>query len=119
MGVHIKQQRVYPNERIINRAVKKAKELNKCIRIGKIEKALQTINSYLGICKNTCGYNQALKIAGTLSTCWNKYIVFNTNRCCLEARPEYNYRNRVIIKYELYEKTRKRRAAKKSKRAAA
>ena len=119
LGVHIKQQRVYPNERIINRAVKKAKELNKCIRIGKIEKALQTINSYLGICKNTCGYNQALKIVGALSEYWNKYIVFNTHRCCLEARPEYNYRNRVIIKYKLYEKTRKRRVAKKSKRAAA
>lgn len=119
LGVHIKQQRVYPNERIINRAVKKAKELNKCVRIGKIEKALQTINSYLGICKNTCGYNQALKIVGTLSECWNKYIVFNTHRCCIEARHEYNYRNRVIIKYKLYEKTRKRRAAKKSKRAAA
>ena len=119
LGVHIKQQRVYPNERIINRAIKKAKELNKCIRIGKIEKALQTINSYLGICKNTCGYNQALKIVGTLSERWNKYIVFNTHRCCIEARTEYNYRNRVIIKYKLYEKTRKRRVAKKNKRAAA
>ena len=119
LGIHIKQQRVYPNERIINRAIKKAKELNKCVRISKIEKALHTINSYLGICKNTCGYNQALKIVGTLSECWNNYIVFNTHRCCLEARPEYNYRNRVIIKYKLYEKTRKRRVAKKSKRAAA
>ena len=119
LGVHIKQHRVYPNERIINRAIKKAKELNKCIRIGKIEKALQTINSYLGICKNTCGYNQALKIVGTLSDEWKKFIVFNTHRCCLEARPEYNYRNRVIIKYKLYEKTRKRRVAQKSKRAAA
>ena len=119
LGVHIKQQRVYPNERIINRAIKKAKELNKCIRIGKIEKALQTINSYLGICKNTCGYNQALKIVCTLSECWNKYIVFNTHRCCLEARPEYNYRNSIIIKYKLYEKTRKRRSAQKGKRAAA
>ena len=119
LGVHIKQQRVYPNERIINRAIKKAKELNKCIRIGKIEKALQTINSYLGICKNTCGYNQALKIVGALSEYWNNYIVFNTHRCCLEARQEYNYRNRVIIKYKLYEKTRKRRTAKKIKRAAA
>ena len=119
LGVHIKQKRVYPNERIINRAIKKAKELNKCIRISKIEKALQTINSYLGICKNTCGYNRALKIVGTISEYWNKYIVFNTHRCCLEARPEYNYRNRVIIKYKLYEKTRKRRVAKKSKRAAA
>ena len=119
LGVHIKQQRVYPNERIINRAIKKAKELNKCIRIGKIEKALQTINSYLGICKNTCGYNQALKVVGTLSECWNKYIVFNTHRCCLEARTEYNHRNRIIIKYKLYEKTRKRRVAKEGKRAAA
>lgn len=119
LGVHIKQQRVYPNERIINRAIKKAKELNKCVRIAKIEKALQTINSYLGICKNTCGYNQALRIVGTLSDKWSKFITFNSHRCCLEAHPEYNYRNRVIIKYKLYEKTRKRRTAPKSKRAAA
>ena len=97
----------------------KAKELNKCIRIGKVEKALQTINSYLGICKNTCGYNQALKIVGTLSDEWKKFIVFNSHRCCLEAIPEYSYRNRVIIKYKLYEKTRKRRVAQKGKRTAA
>ena len=46
-------------------------------------------------------------------------MVFNTHRCCLEARHKYNYRNRVIIKYKLYEKTRKRRSAQKGKRAAA
>ena len=119
LGVHIKQQRIYPNSRVINRALKRAKELNKCVRVGKIEKALQTINSYLGICKNTCGYNQALKIVGTLSEDWKKYIAFNTHRCCLEALQEYSYRNRVIIKHKLYEKRRKRRAAQKGKRAAA
>ena len=118
LGIHIKKQRIYPNSRIINRAVKRAKELNKCVRVGKIERVLQTINSYLGICKNTCGYNQALKIVCTLSEDWKKYIVFNSHRCCLEALPEYSYRNRVIIKHKLYEKRRKRRAAPSGKRAA-
>ena len=118
LGIHIKKQRIYPNSRIINRAVKRAKELNKCVRVGKIERVLQTINSYLGICKNTCGYNQALKIVGTLSEDWKKYITFNSHRCCLEALPEYSYRNRVIIKHKLYEKRRKRRAAPSGKRAA-
>ena len=115
LGIHVKQHHIYPNSRVINRAVKRAKELNKCIRVGKIERVLQTINSYLGICKNTCGYNQALKIVGTLSEDWKRYIMFNSHRCCLEALQEYNYRNRIIIKYKLYEKRRKRRVAPPSK----
>ena len=119
LGIHVKQQRIYPNSRVINRAVKRAKELNKCVRVDKIEKVLQTINSYLGICKNTCGYNQALRIVNTLSDEWKQYITFNSHRCCLEALPEYSYRNRIIVKYKLNEKRRKRRTAPSSKRAAA
>ena len=115
LGIHVKKQRIYPNSRVIDRAIKRSKELNKCIRVGKIERVLQTINSYLGICKNTCGYNQALKVVGTLSEDWKRYIMFNSHRCCLEALPEYNYRNRIIIKYKLYEKRRKRRVAPPSK----
>ena len=111
--------RVLFEPRVINRVIKRAKELNKCIRVDKIEKVLQTINSYLGICKNTCGYNQALRIVNTLSDEWKQYITFNSHRCCLEALPEYSYRNRIIVKYKLNEKRRKRRAAPSSKRAAA
>ena len=109
LGIHVKLDRIYPNTRVIKRAKRKAVELNRCIREEKIPRVLDSLNSYLGICKNTNGYNQAKAIIAKLDPRWFSYLQFNTSRCCLEALPEYNYKNRIIKKYKLYDKRRKRR----------
>ena len=57
LGTHIKMDRIYINNRIVNRALIKTKRLNKRIDERHVEKLLSTLNSYLGICKNLNGFN--------------------------------------------------------------
>lgn len=105
LGIHIKMDRIYPNNRVIRRAGMKAVQFNRCIRESKLDAMLSSINSYLGICKNTNGYNQACSIIRLLSRRWFDYVDFNTKRVCLVARPKYKINNRIIRKF--YETARK------------
>ena len=118
LGLHIKMDRVYVNNRIVRRAKTKARQFNRCIRPEKIEPMLASINSYLGICKNVNGYNQARAIVATLSPKWFEYVKFNTHRVCLQALPEYKINELLTQKYKLYEQIRKRRDASASQRRA-
>lgn len=117
LGIHVKRDRAYPNTRVIKRAKRKGHELNRCSKEDKISRVLDSLNSYFGICKNTNGFNQALAIVKCLNPAWFNYIEFDTHRCCLVAKPEYSYRNRIIKKYNLYDSNRKRRVAPSNPRA--
>ena len=101
IGCHIKMDRIYVNNRIIVRGKQKARRFNKRISERKIERFLSSINSYLGICKNVNGFNQAMQIVRELSDKWREYVFFNRSRCCLQAVPAYSYRNRIINKFHL------------------
>ena len=101
LGCHIKMDRIYPNERIIIRGRQKARRFNKRVSERRIERLLSSINSYLGICKNINGFNQAMKIVRELSDKWFDFVFFNRRRCCLQALPAYSYRNRTIHKFHL------------------
>ena len=101
LGAHIKMDRIYVNGRIVARGVVKAKRLGKRAGPKRIDRLLSTLNSYLGVCKNVNGYNQAQKIIRCIPDKWWKFVRFNRQRCCLEALPEYNYRNRIINQYKL------------------
>lgn len=109
LGVHIKMDRIYPNERVIQRAKEKVCQYNKCIREDKIDSVLSSINSYLGICKNTNGFNHALSIIRLLSRRWYKYIEFDRRRVCLVARDDYKINKRIVNNF--YETVRERRVA--------
>lgn len=101
LGVHIKMDRVYVNDRVVRHGINKARTFNACIRENKIDALLASMNSYLGICKNVNGYNQANKILRNLSPKWNKFVRFNSQRVCLEALPEYKINKRIINKCHL------------------
>ena len=101
LGAHIKMDRIYPNERIIIRGMQRAAKLNKHIDAAHVEYAISCLNSYLGICKNENGYNQARRIVRTLSPKWNEYLHFNRERVCMQANTQYTHRNRIINKYKL------------------
>ena len=111
VGVHIKMDRVYVNSRIVGRGVLAARECNRKIKASKVLRTISRLNSYLGMCKNTNGYNQAMRIVRELNSEWWKYLTFNSRRVCLQPKPEYTERNQLIRKYKLYDKSRKRRAA--------
>ena len=101
LGCHIKMDRIYPNRRIINRGMQKARRMNRHIGATRVERLLSSINSYLGVCKNTNGFSQAMRIVRCLSEKWSRYVRFNRQRVCLEALPEYSHRNRIIHKFHL------------------
>lgn len=101
LGVHIKMDRVYPNRRIISRAIARVRLFNRVVRVESVEPLLSTINSYLSHCKRGNGYALACKIINELDVRWFKFVHFNTNRVCLEAYPAYTRRNIIIHKFNL------------------
>lgn len=101
LGVHIKMDRVYPNRRIIRRAIVRVRLFNRGVRVEFVESLLSTINSYLSHCKKGNGYALAWKIINELDVRWFKFVHFNTNRVCLEAYPAYTQRNIIIHKFNL------------------
>ena len=101
LGCHIKMDRIYVNRRIVERGRSKARMLNRRISPGRVEKVLSSLNSYLGICKNVNGYNQARRIVRCLSPRWRKYIRFSRKKVCVVSRPRYSFRNRIIHQYKL------------------
>ena len=111
LGVHIKMDRIYLNNRVVNRGMKRAREFNHCIRPNKIDAMLASINSYLGMCKNCNGYSQAMKIIRELDGRWFEYVGFDRKRICLVAKEEYRVNNRIIkqFNFKRYDKFRKRR----------
>lgn len=101
LGCHIKMDRIYVNHRIAGRGLKKAYKMNHRVSARHVEHLLSSVNSYLGVCKNVNGFNQAMRIVRALSDKWWKYVVFNRRRVCLQALPAYSYRNRVIHQFNL------------------
>lgn len=109
LGVHIKRDRVYVNNRIVRRGTWKAAKLNRNIKPGRVFSMLSSINSYIGFCKNTNGYNQIRKILSKLSPKWNEYVYFNKDKVCLSAKNDYTMRNQIIKNFKLYDTAGKRR----------
>lgn len=101
LGCHIKMDRIYVNHRIAGRGLKKAYKMNHRVSARHVEHLLSSVNSYLGVCKNVNGFNQAMRIIRALSDKWWKYVVFNRRRVCLQAVPAYSYRNRIIHQFNL------------------
>lgn len=105
LGAHIKMDRIYPNNRIVNRAVMRAKTFNGCVRPEKVNDMLSSLNSYFGIFKHGNGFNQAMKIVRALDPAWFNYVHFNPSRVCLEANDGYKYRQLLAKRYHLTPKT--------------
>lgn len=101
LGIHIKMDRIYPNRRVIRRGMNKARNFNRCIRESKVGALIASMNSYLGICKNANGYNQAMKILGCLSKRWFEFVEFDSHRVCLVAKEGYKYNQRIIRQFNL------------------
>ena len=101
IGAHIKMDRIYVNRRIVRRGIAKAKKHNKHIDAAHTERMIASINSYLGMCKNLNGYNQAMRIIRCLSPKWWEYVTYNRRRVCIQPLPDYSHRNRIINRFNL------------------
>ena len=101
LGIHIKRDRIYINNRVLRRAKAKIKELNRNPHPRYVNKFLSSINSYMGLCKNTNGYNRILELNHLISPRWSKYVSFNQSRLCFVANPGYSLNEQTAQKYKL------------------
>ena len=115
LGVHIKMDRIYVNERIIRRAKLRVRQLNRCADARHIEAMAASVNSYLGICKNMNGFSRAIEVVGLLSPKWTEYTELNRYRVCIQPKRDYTQRNMIIKQFNLLSygtgKKNERRAA--------
>ena len=114
LGVHIKMDRIYPNNRIVYRAKQSMLRFNRKPREEQIEKFLSSMNSYFGVMKGTNGYARLRDVLDLMNPAWLEYVEWNKNRLCLQAKPEYSERNRIINKFNLIKnqhETRRKRPA--------
>lgn len=104
LGVHIKMDRVYPNNRIVRRAKQKVMTFNRCARGNKVSAFLSSINSYFGIFKNVNGYARTWDVLRLLDAEWWKYVEFDRRRACLVAKDGYKENDRMKKRFNLNKK---------------
>lgn len=100
LGTHIKLGRIYPNRRIVERGIRKARSFRRASENG-IDGVLSSLNSYIGICKQVNGYTQARRLWDALPSLWRKYLHFDTERVAIAANAGYTRRERTVQKYNL------------------
>lgn len=101
IGTHIKIDRVYINNRIVRHAREAIQNLNKCPRVEKLGTFMSSLNSYLGFCKGRNAYGIALDLIDMIDPRWWEFCYFNKRRLCIQAKPQYGYREIVSKKYHL------------------
>ena len=101
VGRHVKVDRVYVNNRILFRAEKRIRELNRCPRPEKVETFQQCLNSYIGQCKTCNGYARMRDLLDVINPEWWDYTKFNEDRLCIQALPGYGHRERIEAKYHI------------------
>ena len=113
LGIHIKMDRLYINNRIIKSAKKKIPTISVCIN--NINNFISVVNSYLGRCKGLTAYRKALEIINTIDIRWFKYVYYDISSMTLKAREKYSFNN--ILKCKYYDKNRKRKESSSYTRA--
>lgn len=104
----IKMQRVYVSR-------KNVRDFRACIRrynqrpcVGRMGKMIASINSYLGICKTRNGHHVAMSALDTLSRKWYRYVHLDRERMCLVANEGYTAEDRLVAKYRIKLKNKKK-----------
>lgn len=121
LGIHIKMDRIYINNRALRRAKEKIRILNKTSN--NPNKLQATLNSYLGLCKNVKGHKRANELIAHLNNKWYKYIEYNEQRTCITVKQSYTQQAQIakkykLIKYKQHDTRRKRTQTTTPQRAA-
>jgi RNA-directed DNA polymerase len=92
LGVHIKGKNVYLNRRTVDSAVTAARHLGRP-SAGRVDRALASLNSYIGMARRVCGYKRVMEILTAVPAGWDKFLHFNGRRQVLEANESFRTRN--------------------------
>ena len=101
LGTHIKLDRIYPNRRTVLRAMTKVHYFRYCVRKGRIDRLLASLNSYTGIFKNINGFGIVCDMADALDKRWAEFVHLDRRRACFVANEGYKHRQLICSKYGL------------------
>ena len=99
LGVHIKYDRVYTNDRTIQNCRMAIRKWNRLAYPSQIEHFLASINSFLGMMKHRNDYGKIRDIVEEVSPKWLRYCHYNDDRRCFEANEGYKHNDLLIRKY--------------------
>ena len=89
IGTVLKLDRIYPSGRVVRRAMRQARNLNRCAEPSKVQTLIQSLNSYLGILKTRNGYGWARNIIDAINPKWWGYCYFDLGRVAVLPREGY------------------------------
>lgn len=101
LGYHLKNGRVYCNNRTINFAIESVKKYKP--DLNRLKNFLSTINSYLGLIKGGCGYNNANRVLNAMNKGWLEYVTIENQ--IVRAKEEFKENNLIIKNYDTTRKT--------------
>lgn len=100
LGSHIKHNRIYLNNKTINRMFIKLDKLNKLTdKYNYIDKFQSVINCYFGMLKDKNNFGILCNLLEKVNQEWYNWFTFNTIRKCFQLK--CSKRNRLVIKYKI------------------
>ena len=99
LGVHIKYDRVYKNDRTTRSCRMAIRKWNRLAYPSQIEHFLASINSFLGMMKHRNDYGKIRDLVEEVSPKWLRYCHYNDDRRCFEANEGYKHNDLLIRKY--------------------
>ncbi len=101
LGVHIKIDRIYVDDRTLRRARHMLSTFSSCCRQDKIDSFIASMNSYLGLLKGRNEYNNIMRLIEAIPEKWLKYVRFVSERLCINARDGYHHLEVLARRYHL------------------
>lgn len=102
LGTYLKCDRAYIANRTIRRAHIRIHEMNQCkCKVAHIEEFIATVNSYLGIMKYKCEFNNITKLWEHVSGDWKKYVDMDWERKKIVTKEGFKHRDLLERKFKL------------------
>lgn len=114
IGSYIKCDRVCPSKRTKRRAFRQIHNLNRCVRINRINAFISSVNSYLGIFKTRNAYAVICELINKIDNKWWKYVTFDDRNKTIVANDNYKFNKLLKQKYD-YDKRNNRKAHKRAR----
>lgn len=109
LGVHIKFERIYVDNRVVRNAAARIREFNRCRnRFRHLGNFIATLNSYFGRMKNRNEYSNIRRLWESIDAGWYRYVEMDWDRLCVVAREEcshHRYNMKLFKTITHYERT--------------
>ena len=109
LGSHIRPNRIHLNAKTIARCKGKIIQMNAVRNKEKhLEHFLASMNSYFGLLKNRTDYYKIFELMRMVDLEWLDYCYYNTRKKCISAIPSQSHKARLLRKYNINFKNKKK-----------